>query len=90
MNPNITALYKIIRNDDQIMAKLSGLDAEPFADAIMDYSTKHSLPLTRSEALSAISAYDQVVQSAVNDDDELTDFELEMAAAGSPSTNSDT
>ncbi len=83
MNPNIIALYQIIREDAQIQAELSGLDTEPYADVIMGYAAKHNLSFSRNEAISAIIECDQLVLSAVNDD-ELTDFELELVAAGVP------
>tara|TARA_R100000750_G_C2267709_1_gene66234 strand:- start:37 stop:321 length:285 start_codon:yes stop_codon:yes gene_type:complete len=76
--------YRIARNDDKILDRLSGIQDEAvFIGTIEDIARERGITLTSEEIRQAIFNLTEIVQSVANDD-ELTDFELEMIAAGVP------
>ncbi len=84
MTTSAQDFYKIARNDDEILERLSGIQDEVlFIKAVEDIARERGFSLTSEEIRQAIFNLTEIMQSVANDD-ELTDFELEMAAAGVP------
>ena len=84
MTTSAEDFYRIARTDDEILDRLSGIQDEAvFIGAIEDIARERGFTLTSEEIRLAIFNLTEIMQSVANDD-ELTDFELEMIAAGIP------
>ena len=84
MTTSAEDFYRIARTDDEILDRLSGIQDEAvFIGTIEDIARERGFSLTSEEIRLAIFNLTEIVQSVANDD-ELTDFELEMIAAGIP------
>lgn len=90
MNQDIIDFYQILRKDDAIIAELSALET---ADEILDTAVIRGGMLgfhfTKEEASAASRGMDAFRANLANDD-ELSDFELDLIAAGSPLPCDDT
>jgi len=84
MSDAVMEFYKVARRDKEIVDLLSGISDEAmFIKTVMELGREKGFVFTAEEAGSAISEFDSFIEAASNDD-ELTDFELEMVAAGLP------
>ncbi len=84
MSDAVMEFYKVARRDKEIVDLLSGISDEAmFIKTAMELGREKGFVFTAEEAGSAISEFEVLIEHASNDD-ELTDFELEMVAAGAP------
>ena len=84
MSISVCDFYSIIRTDNDILSRLSAIeDGAVFIETIGDLAKERGIILTAEEIGQAMSSFDEVIQNVANDD-ELTDFELELVAAGVP------
>ncbi|MRG73950.1 hypothetical protein GH722_19505 [Alphaproteobacteria bacterium HT1-32] len=84
MSDAVMEFYKVARRDDEMVSLLAGIEDEAlFIKTAMELGREKGFVFTAEEAGAAISQFDGFIED-VSNDDELTDFELEMVAAGLP------
>ena len=84
MSDAVMEFYKVARRDNEMVSLLAGIEDEAlFIKTAMELGREKGFVFTAEEAGSAISQFDGFIED-VSNDDELTDFELEMVAAGIP------
>lgn len=90
MNANIIEFYKKVRTDQGLIEALSeGKSTEEISAIAIEKAAEMGIELEPAEVGEAIGSFDKLATAAANDD-ELTDFELELIAAGyGVSINSD-
>ena len=75
--------YKFVRRDDQMVNMFKNISDEAlFITTAVELGHKHGYIFSTDEAATALAQFDSFIEAASND--ELTDFELEMVAAGLP------
>mgnify|MGYP003627878326 CR=1 FL=1 len=76
--------YKFVRRDDKMVNMFKNISDEAlFIKTAVELGHKHGYIFSTDEAATALAQFDSFIEAASNDD-ELTDFELEMVAAGIP------
>ncbi len=84
MNDAVMEFYKVARRDNEMVSLLAGIEDETlFISTVVKLGREKGFVFTAEEAGAAISQFEGFIEHAANDD-ELTDFELEMVAAGIP------
>ena len=84
MMKSVQEFYSIARTDDEIISALSAIQDEAvFIETVDRLAREKGFILTVEDIKYSISNFQEVIQNVANDD-ELTDFELEMVAAGNP------
>lgn len=82
MNANVIEFYKKVRTDKGLQEALSeGNTVEEISEIAVAKAGEAGIQLEKSDVLVAMGQMKEIV-SAVANDDELTEFELEMVAAG--------
>ena len=82
MNANVVEFYKKVRTDQGLIEALSeGKTAEEFYMIAVDKAAEIGITLQQDDIKEACGKYGELCQLAANDD-ELTEFELEMVSAG--------
>ncbi|HBC07537.1 MAG TPA: hypothetical protein DC046_08140 [Rhodospirillaceae bacterium] len=82
MNQNIIEYYRQLRVSEDLMAAFSlSKTPEDVADTAVEQGDKLGFSFTKEEALAAGMNFKALCNEAANDD-ELTEFELEMISAG--------
>jgi len=85
MNDSVLEFYKIARTDEALVATLGKIeDADAFAAEAVKMAADRGYSLTMEDAKSCMANFDELIDAVSNDDDVLTDFELELVAAGAP------
>lgn len=84
MNQNIIGYYKQMRVSEDLLAAFAhSKDFEDMIDIAVEQGGKLGFSFTKEEALAAGLNFKALCSQAANDD-ELTEFELEMISAGAP------
>jgi hypothetical protein len=82
MNTNVIEFYKKVRTDKGLIEALSeGQTAEEFYTIAVNKAAEAGISLHVDDVKEACEKYGELCELAANDD-ELTDFELEMVSAG--------
>tara|TARA_R110001592_G_scaffold361214_1_gene671318 strand:- start:15898 stop:16200 length:303 start_codon:yes stop_codon:yes gene_type:complete len=82
MNANVVEFYKKVRTDQGLIEALSeGKTTEEFTKIAVTKAAEMGIALQADDIVAACGQFDELCKLAANDD-ELTDFELEMIAAG--------
>ena len=86
MNANIIEFYKKVRTDQGLIEALSeGQTAEQVSEIAVKKAAEMGITLETADVIAALDQFQELAADAANDD-ELTEFELELIAAGaSPS-----
>lgn len=85
MNANVIEFYKKVRADQGLIEALSeGKTTEEFSEIAVKKAAEMGITLEMSDVIAATGQFKHVI--SVANDDELTDFELELVAAGVPQT----
>ncbi len=83
MNQNIVDYYQTVRQDKALQAAYAGCENfDQIIEKAVDEGRKLGFSFTKEEALAAGMNFKALCSQAANDD-ELTEFELEMISAGS-------
>lgn len=86
MNANVIEFYKKVRADQGLIEALSeGKTEETFSEIAVKKAAELDIQLETADVIDAIGHFENLVRRAANDD-ELTDLELELIAAGIPQT----
>lgn len=86
MNANVIEFYKKVRADQDLIKALSeGQTVEEFSDIAVKKAAEIDIQLERADVVGALDDLKGLITEAANDD-ELTDLELELVAAGIPMT----
>lgn len=89
MNANVIEFYKKVRADQGLIKALSeGKTTEEFSEIAVEKAAEMGIELEMSDVIAATGQFKNVIAAA--NDDELTDLELELIAAGIPVTCIDT
>ncbi len=90
MNANVIEFYKKVRTDQGLIEALSeGQTAAQVSEIAVKKAAEMGITLETTDVIAALGQFQELVADAANDD-ELTEFELELVAAGSAvSCNSD-
>ena len=84
MNSTVVDFYKFARTNPEIIAKLSEkCDQEVFLARTVEAGQAAGFSFSLEEARHGLADISQLVEDIANDD-ELTDFELELVSAGFP------
>ena len=82
MNANVIEFYKKVRTDKGLIEALSeGKTAEEFYTIAVDKAAEVGITLQEDDVKEACEKFGELRVLAANDD-ELTEFELEMVSAG--------
>ncbi|MEQ8503918.1 MAG: hypothetical protein RIB80_01235 [Rhodospirillales bacterium] len=82
MNANVIEFYKKVRADKGLIEALSeGKTDEAFSKIAIEKAAELGIHLETADTIDALKHLDKLVHTAANDD-ALTDFELELIAAG--------
>lgn len=83
MNANVIEFYKKVRTDQSLIEALSeGKTKEEFIKAAVDKAAEMGITLQAEDVVAACGKFEELCKLAANDD-ELTEFELEVIAGGS-------
>ena len=86
MNANVIEFYQKVRVDPNLIDALSrGKTIEEFSEIAVGKAGEIGIQLEKSEVVNAAGQIRELVMAAANDD-ELTELELELVAAGIPMT----
>lgn len=86
MNTNVIEFYKKVRADQGLIDALSeGKTAEEFSEIAVKKAAEIGIQLETADVAAALGQFKAVIEKAANDD-ELTELELELVAAGVPPT----
>lgn len=84
MNKNIIEYYLQVHEDDALQAAYSGCEStEQMAEIAVDQGRALGFFFTKEDAL-ATGLNIEALKNAASNDGELSDFELELVAAGLP------
>ena len=87
MNANVIEFYRKVRTDQGLIEALSeGKSVEEISEIAVTKAAEMNMPLRTDDVLAVSGNLNDVIAAAVNDD-ELTEFELELVAAGVPMTS---
>lgn len=82
MNANVIEFYQKVRTDQGLIEALSeGKTAEEISEIAVKKAAEMDLRLEKADVIAACDRFKELVAAAANDD-ELTEFELELIAAG--------
>ncbi|MCF3630555.1 hypothetical protein RJ527_04815 [Thalassospiraceae bacterium LMO-SO8] len=82
MNTNVVEFYKKVRTDQNLIEALSeGKTTEEFIKTAVDKAAEMGITLQQDDIVAACGNFAELCKLAANDD-ELTEFELEMISAG--------
>ncbi|MAN81467.1 MAG: hypothetical protein CMM77_05195 [Rhodospirillaceae bacterium] len=82
MNTNVVEFYKKVRTDQNLIEALSeGKTTEEFIKAAVNKAAEMGITLQQDDVVTACRNFEDLCKLAANDD-ELTEFELEMISAG--------
>ena len=86
MNTNVIEFYQRVRADQGLIEALSeGKTAEEFSEIAVKKAAEIGIQLETADVAAALDQFKKVIATAANDD-ELTEIELELVAAGVPPT----
>jgi hypothetical protein len=86
MNANVIEFYKKVRADQGLIDALSeGKTVEEFTEIAVEKAAEIGILLEAADVVAALGQFKAVIEKAANDD-ELTEVELELVAAGVPPT----
>ncbi|MBF0186769.1 MAG: hypothetical protein HQL50_02465 [Magnetococcales bacterium] len=86
MDNKIVQLYAAIRDDGDLLSNLATIeDPTELGKEVISIATQHGVSLTKQEIADAINNMAELIQGA-SENDELSDFELEMVSGGVAST----
>ncbi len=90
MNANVIEFYKKVRTNQGLIEALSeGQTAEQVSEIAVKKAAEMGITLETADVIAALDQFQELAADAANDD-ELTEFELELVAAGNAvSCNSD-
>lgn len=89
MNANVIEFYRKARTDQGLMEALSeGKTLEGISEIAVKRAAEMGIQLQTGDVLATLGQMAEFIPAAVNDD-ELTDFELELVAAGAPPASID-
>lgn len=89
MNANVIEFYKKVRDDKGLQEALSeGKTAGDVAEIAVAKAGEMGIQLEKGDVVAALGQFKDLVKTVANDD-ELTDYELELAAAGGFPSSSD-
>ncbi|HBT41522.1 MAG TPA: hypothetical protein DIW51_08550 [Rhodospirillaceae bacterium] len=82
MNANVIEFYKKVRTDQGLIEALSeGKTAEQVSEIAVKKAAEMGITLETADVIAALGQFQELAAGAANDD-ELTEFELELVAAG--------
>ncbi|MEQ9557336.1 MAG: hypothetical protein RIG67_16315 [Rhodospirillales bacterium] len=83
MNANVVEFYKKVRTDQGLIEALSeGKTAEELSTIAVNKAAEMGITLQMDDVVAACGNFEELCKLAANDD-ELTEFELEVIAGGS-------
>lgn len=84
MNANVIEFYKKVRADQGLIEALSeGKTVEEISEIAVKKAAEIDIQLNTADVVAALGQFKELVTEAANDD-ELTELELELVAAGIP------
>ena len=86
MNANVIEFYKKVRADQGLIEALSeGQTVEEISEIAVKKASEMGIQLNTADVVAALGRFKELITEAANDD-ELTELELELVAAGIPQT----
>jgi len=86
MNANVIEFYKKVRADQGLIEALSeGQTVEEISEIAVKKASEMGIQLNTADVVAALGRFKELITEAANDD-ELTELDLELVAAGIPQT----